>query len=111
MPDRSDERDYLQEALKIVGGTTTLLPESAHLVALESQLQAMNKNIVVLGELLLAVLSDNNVKGMEIPQRVLEQVRRSQTMPLIHQQPNGAIVVKVVPIGGPAVAKQPARVM
>lgn len=107
----TDDRNYLDEALQIVAGATSKLPEKAHLVALDRQLQAMNRNIITLGELLLCILDDNRVPAMEIPVAVLEKIRRSRTMPFIHHQPTGAIVVKVVPMGGGPIATQPSEVM
>jgi hypothetical protein len=106
-----DKRDYLAEVRAILGGTTSLLPEKAHLEAVDRQLAMMNRNLVVLGEILMSVLDENGVPAMSVPANVIAKVRSASMMPVIQAQPDGSIVVRVMPIGGTPHAPQPTRRM
>lgn len=92
-------RNYDAEARAIIDERGLLLPERAHLLALDAQLQAMNRNVILLGHLLLAVLYDSGQPAMSMPKALLETVKKLNLMPLIHAQPDGSIVVKAVPLG------------
>lgn len=96
MTDEQDaKRDYLSEARRIIEGTGLMkLAQREHLVALDQQLGAMNRNIVTLGEILLAILADNGVPAMQIPASALERIRATRAIPIIQRQPDGAIVVR-----------------
>lgn len=94
-------RDYLAEAREIANGTTMRLPQKEHLIALDRQLAAMNRNIVTLGEILLAVLLDNGVPSMSVPKKAFERVRSQRTIPIIQAQDDGSVVVRTAPTGPP----------
>lgn len=99
-----DEPDYLAQAMKIVNGDTLLLAQREHVLALHSQMSAANRNIIALGEILLCILTDNGVPAMQIPAAMLAKVRTLNAIPTIQRQEDGAVVVRLTPMGGPMVA-------
>lgn len=102
------ERDYLSEVRAILAGTTSLLPERAHLEAVDRQLTTMNRNLLALSEVLLAVLDDNGVTGMSVPKSTIAKVRNAAVIPVLQLRPDGSVVVRTMPIGGVPHAPQPA---
>lgn len=91
-------RNYHAEARAILDGASSRIAEKEHLVALDEQLAAMNRNIITLGEVLLAVLNAHGVPGMQVPPDVLATIRQQRTMPVVHLQSDGSIVVTVMPL-------------
>jgi hypothetical protein len=103
-----DRRNYFQEALEILGGTSRKLPEKAHLAALDRHLQAMNQNITTLGVILLAILQNKRqcenaahpnfaaqtvgVPALTIPNELMEAARASGEMPYLIQEADRVVV-------------------
>ncbi len=95
------DRNFLREARRILDEQAPIIPETAHLAALDAQLQAINRNVISLGEIVAAVLDDNQRPAMQVPAATLEKVRRARVMPLVQRQPDGSVVVRIMPLGSP----------
>jgi hypothetical protein len=95
------DRNFLREARRILDEHAPIIPEAAHLQALDAQLQAINRNVISLGEIVAAVLDDNGKPAMQVPAATLEKVRLARVMPLVQRQPDGSVIVRIMPLGAP----------
>jgi hypothetical protein len=103
----SEERNYAAEAVAIVSGTTSLLPEPAHLQALAAQMESVLKEHRLLTEMLAAIMVDTGQQQIYLPAEHLDRVRRHGVNVQITQNPKnapGAVIVDLTrrPLAAPA---------
>lgn len=111
MPADSDQpkpRDFFEEAQRILRKESLLIPERAHLEAVDAQARAMATNMAAIGEVLLCILKENEKTWMRIPAEMVAVIRTSGLMPQIVREPDGAILVQQIAISAPHAAP-PAR--
>jgi hypothetical protein len=92
----STERNYAAEAVAILAGQSSLLPELAHLQALAAQTESVLKEHRLLSELLAAAMVDTGQQALFFPAADLERVRRLGINVAVTQNPTnsfGAVLV------------------
>jgi len=88
------DRDVAQDA--IARGTSTVLPQREHLIAQQAKLEAANRALTLLGEVIATVMLEHGVPVMGVPAERLRAVRATRSCAVVQPTKDGSVVVRLI---------------